>query len=107
MKDTFLKNDKNNFSKGLKPLELLILAQVEEFDRNEKECYMTNKQFADLFSVTQPTVDKALERLEELKLIKRVTQTVTDRGRANKVRKLILVKAHASASQVTFKGYSF
>jgi DNA-binding MarR family transcriptional regulator len=93
MKNTFLMIDKNHFNKGLKPLELLILAQVEEFNRNHCECYITNQQFAEAFSVTQPTVDKALERLEKLKYIKRVTKVVSGNGRANKMRIITLIKS--------------
>lgn len=91
MTETFLKLDKSHFNKGLKPLELLILAQVEEFIRNGCECYLTNQQFAEMFSVTQPTVDAAIKRLEELNYIKRDTKVTAGNSRANRVRKLLLV----------------
>lgn len=91
MTETFLKLDKSHFKKGLKPLELLILAQVEEFIRNGCECYLTNQQFAEMFSVTQPTVDAAIKRLEELNYIRRDTKVTAGNSRANRVRKLLLV----------------
>ena len=91
MTETFLKLDKSHFNKGLKPLELLILAQVEEFIRNGCECYLTNQQFAEMFSVTQPTVDAAIKRLEELNYIIRDTKVTAGNSRANRVRKLLLV----------------
>lgn len=91
MTETFLKLDKSHFNKGLKPLELLILAQVEEFIRNDCECYITNQQFAEMFSVTQPTVDAAIRRLEELNYIRRDTKVTAGNNRANRVRKLLLV----------------
>jgi DNA-binding MarR family transcriptional regulator len=91
MTETFLKLDKSHFNKGLKPLELLILAQVEEFVRNGCECYVTNQQFAEMFSVTQPTVDAAIKRLEELNYIRRDTKVTAGNNRANRVRKLLLV----------------
>lgn len=89
--ETFLKLDKSHFNKGLKPLEMIILAQVEEFTRNGCECYVTNQQFAEMCSVTQPTVDAAIKRLEELNYIKRVTRVTAGNNRANRVRTLILV----------------
>jgi DNA-binding MarR family transcriptional regulator len=69
----------------------LILAQVEEFVRNGCECYVTNQQFAEMFSVTQPTVDAAIKRLEELNYIRRDTKVTAGNNRANRVRKLLLV----------------
>lgn len=90
IKDTFLKVNKDHFGSGLKPIELLILSQIEEFTRNGCECYVTNQQFAEAFSVTQPTVQAAIERLEKLGYIQRVTKVESGHARANRVRRLIL-----------------
>lgn len=90
--NTFLKVNKDHFKSGLKPLEILILSQIEEFARNGCECYVTNQQFAEAFSVTQPTVSAAIERLEILGYIQRVTKVESGNARANRVRRLILNK---------------
>lgn len=89
--ETFLKVSKKYFNNNLKPLEILILSQIEEFINNGRECYLTNKQFAQMFSVTEPTVDKALDRLEQLNYIKRMTNFISNRGQASKMRQLMLV----------------
>lgn len=91
MNTNYLIVSKEHFNKGLKPLEILILAQVTEFVRNDCECYVTNQQFAEAFSVTQPTVDKALDKLEKLNYIRRVTKVVSGYGRANKMRVIQLI----------------
>lgn len=89
--ETFLKVSKKYFNNNLKPLEILILSQIEEFINNGRECYLTNKQFAQMFSVTEPTVDKALDRLEQLNYIRRMTNFISNRGQASKMRQLMLV----------------
>lgn len=91
MNTNFLMVSKEYFNKGLKPLEILILSQITEFVRNDCECYVTNQQFAEAFSVTQPTVDKALDKLEKLNLIRRVTKVVSGNGQASKMRVIHLV----------------
>lgn len=87
----FLKVDKKYFNNNLKPLEILILSQIEEFISNGRDCYVTNKQFAAMFNVTEPTVDKALDRLEQLNYIRRMTNFISNRGQASKMRQLVLV----------------
>lgn len=114
---TFLQINKKYLNTGLRPLELLILAQIEEFIRNGQQCYVTNDQFASMFSVTKPTVDKALERLEELNYIARITTVVTSNGRANRQRTLVLKKREEpkkvqpkikeEKKKETNKGFSF
>lgn len=89
--EKFLKVNKKYFNNKLKPLEILILSQIEEFIGNGFECYLTNKQLAEMFCVTEPTVDAALNKLEQLNYITRKTETVSGRGKTNKMRKLLLV----------------
>ena len=89
--ETFLKVSKKYFNNNLKPLEILILSQIEEFITNGRDCYVTNKQFAQMFNVTEPTVDKALDRLEQLNYIRRMTNFISNRGQASKMRQLMLV----------------
>ena len=88
MNNVFLKVNKKYYEK-LKPLEILIMSQIEEFNNNGCECYLTNKQFAKMFCVSEPTVDSALNKLEKLKYIKRITSVETSKGCANRVRKLV------------------
>ncbi len=92
MNETFLKVNKNYFNKKLKPLDILILSQVEEFNKNNRDCYLTNAQFAEMFCVTEPTVDSSLNKLEKAGYIKRITSVVTDKGCASRMRKIVALK---------------
>jgi DNA-binding MarR family transcriptional regulator len=91
MNETFLKVNKKYFNNKLKPLEILILSQIEEFNNNNCECYLTNKQLAGLFGVNIATVARTLTDLEEANYIKRFTRTVNNKGYVSKERVLALV----------------
>lgn len=82
----FLAVNKAYFGLGLKSIDILIISQIEEFSRNGCKCYLTNKQFADMFGESESTIKRALDKLEELKIIKRDTTFVEGNGRANKQR---------------------
>lgn len=63
MTNLFLKLNKDFFRLELNPTEMIILAQVMEYQTNSKVCYMTNEQFAAMLSVSASTVSRALSRL--------------------------------------------
>lgn len=88
--ETFLKVNKNYFNGKLKPLEILILSQIEEFNRNNRDCYLTNKQFAEMFCVGTATVARTIDSLVESGYLKRTTQVINDNGQASRQRKLIV-----------------
>ena len=79
---------------GCKSIHILLLAQIQEFGRNKCECYMTDKQFAENFGESERTIGRALDKLEELNLIKRNTKYVHGYGMANRQR-TITVEAKA------------
>ena len=79
---------------GCKSIHILLLAQIQEFQRNKYECYMTDRQFAENFGESERTIGRALDKLEELNLIKRNTKYVHGYGRANRQR-TITVEAKA------------
>ena len=86
MSNLFLQVDKDLLGKGLKPIDILILAQVKEFERNKCECFLTNEQFAEMFGESVSTIKRTLDKLEKEKLIKRDTKYVDGNGRANRQR---------------------
>ena len=69
-------------------LEKLIVAQINELERNEKECYMTDKQFAVAFGVSTQQVTRAMKKLADNNIIQRNTKTVSNNGQASKYRTL-------------------
>ena len=90
MTNNFLAIDKKYLNKQLKSMDILIIAQIEEFHRNGHECYITNKQFSDMFGESESTVKRSLDKLEELQMIKRDTVFVIGNSRSNRQRILTL-----------------
>lgn len=86
MENTFLAINKKYFGMGLKSIDILIVAQIEEFQRNGCDCYVTNKQFADMFGESERTINRVIAKLEELNVIKRKTTFIDGNGRGNRQR---------------------
>lgn len=82
----FLKINKDYFGKGLKPIDLLIISQIEEFDRNGCICYMTDEQFVHITGAKRTAVKSHLKRLEDMQIISRHTETVFENGMVYKKR---------------------
>ncbi len=89
--EKFLKVNKKYLNSNLKPLEILILSQIEEFINNGCDCYLTNKQFADMFNAGTATVARTIDSLVESGYIIRQTKVISNRGQASKMRQLLLV----------------
>lgn len=86
MNVNFLAVNKNYLRMGLKSIDILILSQIEEFQRNECNCYVTNEQFSEMFGESKDTVKRSLNKLEEMNIIERKTSYVEGNGRANRQR---------------------
>lgn len=71
----FLKLYKDLKNLKLSLTELVIYCQIIEFINNTGTCYMTDAQFADEYNISSKTVSRALQSLEDKKLIKRYTTT--------------------------------
>lgn len=84
MANLFLKVDKDLFNKNLNPTEILIIAQVSEFIRNGKECFMTNKQFAENFGVSESTIKRTFDKLEKEGYLYRETKA-SQKGKDRKI----------------------
>lgn len=90
MDNKFLAINKEYFKMGLKSIDILIISQIEEFQRNRCQCYITNKQFSEMFGESEDSIKRSLTKLENLDIIKRQTTFVTGSGRSNKQRVLAL-----------------
>lgn len=69
MRNIFLSIPKDLYNLKLKPLELLILSQILEWDRNNRECYETDAALAERFNVSVPTVNNTIKTLADKELI--------------------------------------
>ena len=83
----FLAIDKRLLGKGLNPTELLIYAQVAEYNRTTGDCFISDKTMAEMFGVSESTISRAVKALEEKKLIRRETKNV----RGGKERHIFIV----------------
>ncbi len=103
MENNFLAIDKKYFGSGLNSLDLLIVAHIEEFQRNGCECYITNEQFCDMFGENINAVKRSIKKLEDMKLVVRHTTFVSGNGRANRQRTLSINKkwkAHIEPTKI-------
>jgi len=75
MNNYFLKVNKDLFNLELSPIELLVLAQVMEFDTNTNNCFITDEQLAKQFNVSTKTISRSMKSLEEKGYIKRDTKS--------------------------------
>ena len=92
MENKFLAINKKYFNREFKSIELLIIAQIEEFERNNCECYITNEQLSDMLGESISTIKRALSNLETKGIIKRKTSTVSNNGQKSKQRILSISK---------------
>lgn len=88
MDNKFLAIDKRYFGTGLRSLDLLIVAHIEEFQRNGCECHLTNQQFCEMFGEDINAVKRSIKKLEDMGIITRCTTFIKDNGRSNRQRKL-------------------
>ena len=80
MANYFLKVDKGLFNIGLNPTEILLLAQIAEFQTNTGDCFISDKVLAANFGVSESTITRALKNLEGKGFITRNTK-VTNTGK--------------------------
>lgn len=85
MANYFLKVNKDLFNMGLTPVEILLIAQITEFQTNTGDCFISDKTFAESFGVSESTIKREIKRLEELGFVSRDTKNVKG-GRERHIR---------------------
>ena len=98
--DNFLSINKKYFNIGLKSIDILILSQIEEYQRNNCECYITNQQFSNMFGESVSTIKRSIDKLEQKGMLERKTRSRTDNGKNSKERTLNVINVH---SELNFK----
>ena len=94
MTNLFLKVNKDLFKLGLNPTEILILAQIMEFDTNTGSCFISDKALAEQFGVSEKTISRTIKALEEKGFIVRDTKS----AKGGKVRYMSVNKAKLSTT---------
>lgn len=80
MTNIFLKVNKDLFSIGLNPTEILIAAQILEYQTKELDCFISDESFAKDFGVSQSTISRAIKSLESQGILVRKTKN-TQKGK--------------------------
>lgn len=88
--EKFLAVNKKYFELGLKSVDLFVIAQIEEFQRNGHECYVTNEQLSKMLNESESTIKRSIDKLEKMNIIKRNTTFVKGQGRSNKQRTMTI-----------------
>ena len=76
MTNVFLKVNKDLFKLGLNPTEVLLLAQIIEFNTTTGSFFMSDKALAELLNISDKTVSRALASVEEKGFITRETKNI-------------------------------
>ena len=74
MNNLFLKVNKDLFKLKLNPTEILLLAQILEYQTNTGDFFMSDEVLANNFGVSSKTISRALTSLEGKKFITRNTK---------------------------------
>lgn len=76
MKNYFLKVNKDLFKLKLNPTEILLLAQIMEFQSNTGDCFMSDEALAENFGVSKSTISRSIKSLVEKGFIARDTKNI-------------------------------
>jgi predicted transcriptional regulator len=76
MTTVFLKVNKDLFKLKLNPTEILLLAQIIEYQTNTGDFFMSDDVLAENFGVSSKTISRALTSLEGRGFITRITKNV-------------------------------
>ncbi len=76
MPNTFLQVNKDLFKLGLNPTQILIMAQIMEYERTTDICFISNAKLAELFGVSESTIKREIAKLEEKGYLIRDTKQI-------------------------------
>ena len=76
MTDKFLKVNKSLFGIGRAPIEILIIAQVLEYQTKNMECFESDESFAKDFGMSVSTVSRAIGALKKRGILHAETKNI-------------------------------
>lgn len=85
MTNLFLKVNKDLFKLGLNPTEVLLLAQIIEFNTTTGSFFMSDKALAEMLNISESTVSRAMRNMEGKGFIVRETKN-TQSGRTRHIK---------------------
>lgn len=69
----FLAVYKELFGLGLNSLDMLIISQVYEYQKNDLDCHATNEQFSEWFGESLYKIERSVKKLSDLNIINKHT----------------------------------
>ena len=85
MTNLFLSVNKDLFKLGLNPAQILIIAQIMEFEKNTGDCFISNERLAEQLGVSASTIKREMKKLEDDGFIIRETKNI-QKGRERHIR---------------------
>ena len=73
----FLAVYKELFGLGLNSLDMLIISQVYEYQRNSLDCHATNEQFSEWFGESLYKIERSIKKLSNLNIIDKQTTFIS------------------------------
>ena len=73
----FLAVYKELFGLGLNSLDMLIISQVYEYQRNDLDCHVTNEQFSEWFGESLYKIERSIKKLSNFNIIDKQTTFVS------------------------------
>lgn len=85
----FLKVEKDLFKLGLNPNQVIIIAQILEYQEKGLKCFISNEALSDMLNVSVSTIKRELNGLTELGILNRKTH-VKQGGSGGKERFMLI-----------------
>ena len=83
-------------------LDCLIIARVNDFQKNNMPCYLTNEQFANIFNISTRTIVRRIHNLCEIGILESDVTLRSDSGQASRVRNLRVNYPQIGLCRTTF-----
>lgn len=87
---------------GIDHLDCLIIARVNDFQKNDMPCYLTNEQLANIFNVSPRTIVRRIHNLCEIKILESDVTLRSDAGQASRIRNLKVNYPQIAICRTTF-----
>ena len=83
-------------------LDCLIIERVDDFQRNDMPCYLTNEQFAKIFNTSASTIKRKVGNLCKIGILQSNVTLRNDAGKSSRVRNLKVIYSQIGVCRSTF-----
>lgn len=83
-------------------LDCLIIERVDDFQKNDMKCYLTNEQFANMFNVSVSTIKRKISNLCKIGILQSDVTLRNDAGQSSRVRHLKVIYSQIGICKSTF-----